>query len=314
MPEYNYEKPKLRQYIKLPFVIAGMIYLFSLLLEKIDIPVNNLSLVYLLLFLVFSHIFNVIYAFRLIQSMSTERLTINVADAIKIHLQSQFYFFCIPVVGMDACRFFKIRALIGSVTSNSSIITALFYDRIAGIIGPILVSFSLIFFFKINDTELKNSASIIFLFLVFSIFFTFLFLYFVRNSEVVKSGLDKRTILRLARVSSIEGYAASFTMGLAVYFGGLAIGYDLQFELVVLGAAISIIANIIPINFLGAGPSDVLMGAVYLMLGFSIDVSILLVSLGYISRLIGAVEGAFLEIFNDTSILFKKNSKIYRID
>ncbi|MDC0387469.1 hypothetical protein OAN74_01150 [Gammaproteobacteria bacterium] len=241
------------------------------------------------------------------RSAAIEGIAISFLNAVKIHLQSQFYFFCVPIVGMDAARFFKIKNSCSFPTTNSSVAKVLIYDRLAGVIGALVVALACLPF-------LQTSAHIVGL-IILSVL-TFLFIAcilivmlarFTKLRNILVSVIERKSLNSLIKLVLIEGAMSSAFMSISVVLGGFALGLEFDPIIVVLGASIAMLANAVPINLFGLGPAELAMGSIFILLGISVEVSLALVSLSFLGRFIGAFEGASLEGASDLSSALKFN-------
>ncbi|MDC0120701.1 lysylphosphatidylglycerol synthase domain-containing protein [Amylibacter sp.] len=293
--------------MKLILTFLGILLLFWKLQEHIHISFETSSIYFGFLFFVAAHLFSIFYALRLKRSAAIEGITIPFFNVVKIHLQSQFYFFCIPVVGMDAARFLKIKNSCNFSITNSSMAKVLIYDRLAGIMGALIVSFACLPF-------LRTSAYIVALIIVSALTFliiaaslTIMLARFTRLKAILGSVKERKRLNALVKLILVEGAISSAFLSISVVLGGLALGLEFDPIVVVLGASVAMLANAVPINLLGLGPSEFAMGSIFILLGISVEVSLALVSLSFLGRLIGAFEGAFLEGVSDLSSALQIN-------
>lgn len=303
----SFFKSRLFYFMKLILTFLGILLLFWKLQEHIHISFETSSIYFGFLFFVAAHLFSIFYALRLKRSAAIEGITIPFFNVVKIHLQSQFYFFCIPVVGMDAARFLKIKNSCNFSITNSSMAKVLIYDRLAGIMGALIVSFACLPF-------LRTSAYIVALIIVSALTFliiaaslTIMLARFTRLKAILGSVKERKRLNALVKLILVEGAISSAFLSISVVLGGLALGLEFDPIVVVLGASVAMLANAVPINLLGLGPSEFAMGSIFILLGISVEVSLALVSLSFLGRLIGAFEGAFLEGVSDLSSALQIN-------
>ena len=98
------------------------------------------------------------------------------------------------------------------------------------------------------------------------------------------------------------------SMSLCIYLAVLSLGFDVAFLSIVFGVAVGTLATIIPISFMGAGPDEVSKVGALMLAGVPLNESILVASLAYIGKLIGAIEGGMIEAWEDKKGLVESNS------
>ena len=303
----SFFKSRLFHLMKLVLTFLGILLLLWKLQEHIHISFGTSSIYFGFLFFVAAHLFSIFFALRLKRSAAIEGINIPFLNVVKIHLQSQFYFFCIPIVGMDAARFIKIKNSCGFPITNSTAAKVLIYDRLAGVMGALVVSFVCLPFLQ---TSAYTAALIIvsaLTFLIIAASLTIMLARFTRLKGLLGSVIERKSLNALAKLVLVEGAISSAFLSISVVLGGLALGLEFDPIAVILGASVAMLANAVPINLLGFGPSELAMGSIFLLLGISIEVSLALVSLSFLGRLIGAFEGAFLEGVSDLSSALQLN-------
>lgn len=284
-----------------------MLLLFWKLQEHVNISFGLSSIYFSFLFIVSVHLFSIFFGLRLKRSAAIEGIAISSLNAVKIHLQSQFYFFCVPVVGMDAARFLKIKNSSTFPTTNSSVAKVLIYDRLAGVLGALVVALACLPFLQTSAyiVGLIILSVLTFLFIAYILFV--ILTRFTRLRNILVSVIERKSLNSLVKLVLIEGALSSAFMSISVVLGGFALGLDFDPIMVVMGASIAMLANAVPINLFGLGPAELAMGSIYILLGISVEVSLALVSLSFLGRLIGAFEGASLEGVSDLSSALQFN-------
>ena len=293
--------------MKLILIFLGILLLFWKLQEHAHISFRVSSIYFGFLFIVSVHLFSIFFALRLKRSAAIEGITIPFLNAVKIHLQSQFYFFCVPIVGMDAARFLKIKNSCSFPVTNSSIAKVLIYDRLAGIIGALVVALACLPFLQTSVYIVALIILSALTFLIIAAILTVMLARLSRLKTVLVSVIERKSLNALVKLELVEGAISSACMSISVVLGGLALGLEFDPIAVVLGASVAMLANAVPINLFGLGPAELAMGSIFILLGISVEVSLALVSLSFLGRLIGAFEGASLEGVSDLSSALQFN-------
>lgn len=224
-------------------------------------------------------------------------------DAMKVHLQSLFYFLLIPMpVAVDVSRYQKIRKSIRNAEFkqvSASVIT----DRLIGLIGAfVVILLSLPFMYAQLNAELLNANILLLMFVVTSLLLLATFIR-LRGDARIASALNnlltllgsKGTVVGIAVLVSV---VINIIVACAVYLFACAVGLKVDLSVIIIGSAVSLFGMIVPVSFAGIGISEALAGGTFVLFGAApLDATYLALA-GYFSRVVGGLQGGAWEIFD----------------
>ncbi len=250
----------------------------------------------LLLGLAAYHVALILFAERMRTTLSLFEIQIPRVASFRICLQSIVYFFLVPMsLGIEISRYFKIRAIKPDLEFKW-LAPAIFMDRLIGfasavlfliILGALLLPISLD-----NVTVVLAGAALMALAVICS-------LYAIRRYsgwliEILHAVLRHPARTALPVLISI---AMQFATGAGVCLCADSLGIRLDVFQAILGVSVSNIANVIPFSLLGAGASEAAGAAAFLSVGLDSREAVLLVAIMYSLKLIAALEGAAMEVY-----------------
>ena len=89
-----------------------------------------------------------------------------------------------------------------------------------------------------------------------------------------------------------------FIFGYGIYLFAKSLGITVGVTETIFAVNASMLLMIIPFTILGAGPVEASAVAIFIFLGLNLNDSIIMASLGYLARIIGAFQGAVWEIID----------------
>jgi uncharacterized membrane protein YbhN (UPF0104 family) len=216
--------------------------------------------------------------------------------ALRIHLQSMFYFFALPMtVGLEIARFIKIRQLQPGATMLQ-MSSALLLDRLLGAGSALVVGLLCLPF-----VTLKVPVAVP----------VWGWLAAAGGALAVAGGAllvpRARQLIgrawRLVRGRSL-GMIALFVLSLimhVIFAAGVQIlaaslGLPLAFMDTLFAVAGGLLLVAIPVSLAGLGPAEVGAAGLLLIMGYAPTVAFVAGALPYLARLIGALEGAAWEL------------------
>jgi uncharacterized membrane protein YbhN (UPF0104 family) len=216
--------------------------------------------------------------------------------ALRIHLQSMFYFFALPMtVGLEIARFIKIRQLQPGATMLQ-MSSALLIDRLLGAGSALVVGLLCLPFVNLNAPVTVPAWG---------------WLAAAGGALAVAGGAallvprSRQLIGDAWRLLSGRGpgivglFAVSlimhviFAAGVHVLAAGL--GLPLAFVDTLFAVAGGLLLVAIPVSLAGLGPAEVGAAGLLLMMGYAPTVALVAGALPYLARLLGALEGAAWE-------------------
>jgi uncharacterized membrane protein YbhN (UPF0104 family) len=221
---------------------------------------------------------------------------IGFGSALRIHLQSMFYFFLLPMtVGLEVARFLKIRR-IDPTASLARLGTALLLDRAFGASSALLLALACLPFVQMN---LPFNLSILWISLALggAAAAALALLAWPRARGMAFALRDevrgKGPALALLFGLSIAIHAV-FALG--VYWIALGLGLPIAFLHTLLAVAGGMLLVAIPVSLAGLGPADAGVVALLIALGYDPAVALAAGALPYLARLVGAIEGGVWEV------------------
>jgi uncharacterized membrane protein YbhN (UPF0104 family) len=222
--------------------------------------------------------------------------------ALRIHLQSMFYFFALPMtVGLEIARLVKVRQVYPSATVLQAS-SALLLDRLLGA-GSALAMLILCWPF-VRITVFSSAPGWVWL----------------AGAGLLAAGgtslLLSRKVRHLAREawSLMRGrwlgmsalFALSMLMHVVFAAGVQFIGTGLGLPLTLADTAFAIAGGMlflaIPVSFAGLGPAEAGVAGVFLAMGYPASAALATGALPYLARLVGALEGAVWELLESGSV------------
>lgn len=242
-------------------------------------------------------------AWRLQATLAAFGVHIDRVQAIRIHLQSLFYFFFVPMsVGLEIARFAKVRALEPSVSAKR-LLMALLLDRMLGLTAalvlvlcllPVVMSDLLARFWPPGWLAFGLASALV------AAGVAWVFCRHTPLPRRLADGMLAMTeVWRLLPMLLALSTAALLLVCASVYAiaagAGIAVGpVALTFAL-----ASSLFGMLLPVSLLGATLGEAAGAGFFTMLGLDIASALLLVFGAYSGRLIGALQGGVIELWLD---------------
>ena len=218
-------------------------------------------------------------------------------EAIKIAIQSQFYFFFVPVsASNEVARYLKIKAIRPAIGMHA-LVVSLLLDRLLGLLACVVIALAALPFvgsvpmagLAISPGMLAVIAGVGML-LVTAIAWRLGWL--ARLREAVDATRGRRRLLVPAAALVLLMQAGTIA---AVWCAARWLGLDAGWAALALGISIGTLGQIVPLTFAGAGPAEVAGAAVFMALGASPVEAGVLAALVYLTRLMAAIEGGLWE-------------------
>ena len=125
--------------LKLVLVTGGLLLLLHWALQRLPDDRPALDLWSLLGAVLLNQLALYAAAWRLQATLAAFGVSIRRGQAMRIHLQSLFYFFFVPMsVGLEIARFLKVRDIDPTVSAKR-LLFALLFDRVLGLAGVLMV-------------------------------------------------------------------------------------------------------------------------------------------------------------------------------
>lgn len=285
--------------LKLVIVPAGLIWLVSHLLSSRELGTMLDDPVSLILAFLVNQTAVVLFAIRMRLVLSAFGVKLSFIESLRIHLQSMFYYFALPMtVGLEMARFLKIRAIPANRdVPVLTLTTALFTDRLVGAFIAFMLSLVLwpfIEFDRLSSHGISGSFWIA-ISLVLAVA-TSVFVYRNRQRLITAVALWQGRLLMLFR-GLITGCLVHLLFCLAIYIAARGIGIPVPAEQLAFIISAAMIFIVIPVSFAGAGGIEVGGMAIAFSLGLTIEESAAITLLGYLARIIVSIEGGIWEVW-----------------
>jgi uncharacterized membrane protein YbhN (UPF0104 family) len=282
---------------KLGLVVGGLVFLLRWAVESLpgdDLSISPLAVIGAILL---NQAALLMAALRLRATLRAFGVAIGRRDAFRIHLQSLFYFFFVPLsVGLEAARFVKIRRIEPRVPTKQ-LLLALLVDRVLGLVAAVAVVGALLYLVapqlvpghceSLCQALAAGAVAIGLAALLLSSRVRAVF------RDIVGAILSRGYQILVLLVLSL---LALLLVCASVFF--VAIGADIQVGVTEVTFAISasLLGMVLPLSLLGVTAGEAAGAGIFTLLGVSPAASVLLVSAAYLGRLLGAMQGALLEL------------------
>ena len=249
--------------------------------------------------LVINQVALLLFAVRMQLALRVFGVVLTVAQSLRVHLQSMFYFFVLPMtVGLEVARFTKIRNMIGDKANAGALTYALLADRLVGALAALILAFALLPFIDLKSLIGWGGSAPWFLWGAAGIGVALLLS--VRN----RIRRHMKEVLDLCR-SGRRGLAASFVVAILTHccfaFGIhlAAVGANVQIGFLQTLFAISaaMLFVVFPVSFAGVTPVEAAGLGVLVAMGIPVDQAAIFVLLSYLAKLVAAFEGGGWEMY-----------------
>jgi uncharacterized membrane protein YbhN (UPF0104 family) len=271
------------------FVLAQVTALAdqSLVLRRVDLfflglLVNQLALM--------------VFAARMRMVLRLVGVTVGWRSALRIHLQSMFYFIAVPMtVGLEVARFVKIRKIQPSA-SGAQLSAALLLDRLIGAGSAGLVALACLPFVATNLSlrlpmwlwPVIGGVALV-----------------AVSAAALSSGVRKMMLVawriterRFVAIGALCLVSTSmhiiFAFGVQLLANSFALPIGFLDTLLAVSGGLLLVA--IPVSFAGLGPAEAGAASLLMATGYPVAVAVSAGAIPYFARLVGAGEGAFLEM------------------
>ena len=226
-------------------------------------------------------------------------IALGLAQALRVHLQSIFYFFVLPMtVGLEVARFTKIKHLAGEKANAGALAYALLADRLLGALAALAIALVLLPFVDLRGVVRWGDSAPRLLWGLAGVGVVALLL--VRSRirrhlkeiwELCRSG--QRGLWASLLVAILTHCCFAFGIYLAARGANLQISF-LQ-SLFAISAAMLFV--VFPVSFAGVSPVEAANLGVLVGLGLPVEQAAIFVLLAYAAKLVAAFEGGGWEIY-----------------
>ncbi len=286
------------------FVPLGLIILLWVAAGRSDSihPKGHIGLLFATL--VMTQMSLVLVAIRFHISLWTMGIHIPSLRSALIALQSLFYFFFVPMsAGTELSRWLKVKSAAPQATHFSAL-AAIVLDRVTAIAACLAISLVSLSIVELHGVQLTDVSKwpvhptiVVIVFLAVAI--TGIFIAQRRGLIAqMKSVLHEARSRMWRSLWVITAISLAIQLFAAVELWLLAqwLGIDLGLSAIALGVTGGALASVIPISLAGAGPAELGAGLLFAAVGASIEEAVVLTTLLYFIKLLGALQGGVLEI------------------
>ncbi len=278
-----------------PIVITWLILAAG---DGLTLP-STIDIAWIALALVFNEVALALFGVRMQFLLAALEVVLRWRDAFRIHLESMFYFFIVPMtVGVEIARFAKIRAVL-SGTAAKRILPALLLDRLVGAGSGALLAAAIWPFVRFDAAPWVDASAAALWICLGSIVVVGIALMIRRVRQAVVE-TSEAILSRWPRVTAVFVLSVGMHMifALGIYCTARAFAIDVGLLEVVFAVAAGSLLVAIPISLGGVGAADVTTVAIFVAMGHTLEHSVLLGALPYLARLVGAVQGGVWEMLD----------------
>lgn len=289
-----------RQAVLLKIFLApiGVLALLYWIGQKRPIPTDN-DLALILVGGLVALLSVIPFGLRFREVLKIVDFKISAYVSAKVLTQSMFYYFFVPLsVGTEVSKFAKLKAL-NKHQTNSSIASAIVLDHVVGLLA--LMAASIVLYMLIQPISVRPDTGTVLLIIGAGITALIVLVWFFRS----KSSIDVRNVFgkiasRKANILIALGYSlAMHTMiAAAVAIGSMYWEIDISYLEILFVLTGAFLFQMIPINFVGVGATEVAGVGLYVAAGLSLPEALTLVSLLYCYRLLIAITGGTWEFLD----------------
>lgn len=301
-PERRIDRPLAPTLIllKMALVLAGLGFLLAWARQGLPSDRPPVSVLGVLLALVLNQAALYAAALRLRGTLAAFDIRLNPRQALSIHLRSLFYFFFVPMsVGYEITRYLAVRRIDPNATVKR-ILFALLMDRVLGLFAALFaVAILAPLVLPVIPWPTLDPLWLLPLAAVAGIIAAFMVAQGTlgrRVREVIRalgrSGprLIGPALLSLTVLALVCASVIAFAEGSGLSLGWATVSFALSASL--LGMAV-------PLSLLGVTLGEAAGAGTLAALGLSSGAAVLLASVAYSGRLLGAMQGAVIELLGD---------------
>lgn len=278
--------------LKLIGVPIGLLVIVGIAATELPDHQGSFEYTFFLLSLLVNQAALLVVAVRLKLSLLTRRYHLPIKQAVRIHFQSMYYFFVLPMtVGIELSRIAKLIVLQPSF-SKVSISLATFFDRLVGVFAPLTITVLLgprYFDYDIVSTSNWIPASLV------AVVISLIAVTFFRNRIIAfLKGFDPLQ----AAYALVLSLPAHLLFCLASWLGIRALGFEIDLSTAVFVISASTMLMMVPLSLGGAGAAEATGVIIWMWLGFELETALILTAVPFVLRLLAAIQGACWEVYD----------------
>jgi hypothetical protein len=285
--------------LKVALVIGGLIVLLRWAVQRLPGDAAALDLRVLFGAVVLNQLALFAAAWRLQTTLAAFGVYIRRHQAMRIHLQSLFYFFFVPMsVGLEIARFIKVRDIDPAV-SKKRLLFALLFDRVLGLAAVLIVLGVLLpLVLPALLPRLWHPGWLLIAVAATSI---------LGATSWIHRPLRDRLSDLVAAIAQVGrllppliglSLATLLLVCASVYLIAAGAGIDIGLVQLTFALSGSLLGMSLPVSVLGATLGEAAGAGIFAVLGLNAGSAILLVSAAYGGRLLGALQGGVIELLS----------------
>lgn len=266
--------------------------------DKYDVNLLKIDMLLIFPAIIINQIALSLFAIRMQVILGVFGIKISQLQSLRIHLQSVFYFFVLPMtVGLEAARFAKVKSIVGEEATAVALGSALLIDRLIGAFAALFLATIILPFMDFKLLAQWGMVSSIAVFVGGSALIYLVTLHRrvrLYIHEIVGLLRSERRGVWIAIIASIFTHLFfSFGVYLAAMGAHIQITY-LQTLFVISSAMLFVV---FPVSFAGVSPVEAAGLGALLGLGVPMEHAVVFVFISYLAKLIAAFEGGGWEIY-----------------
>ena len=239
-----------------------------------------------------------LFAVRMQVALRVFGMTLGWVQGLRVHLQSMFYFFVLPMtVGLEVARFGKIRSLLGDQAGTASLAYALLADRFVGAFAALAIALALLPFMRFGSLLTWGGVMG---------WLPWVAIATAVAAVVLLSGRVREHASRLIALLRSEHRRLASTFGVAlvthacfafaIYLAAVGAGIPIGPGQALFAVSAAMLFVVVPVSFAGVSPVEAANFGAMAAMGFTLEQAAVFAFLVYLAKLVAAVEGAAWEI------------------
>jgi uncharacterized membrane protein YbhN (UPF0104 family) len=285
--------------VKLLVVPAAATMLAWKVTENSAVSVDHIDKWLLIAALAANQVALLLFAVRMQLAMRAFGIALGTLQSLRIHLQSIFYFFALPMtVGLEVARFAKIRNAAQVTPASGPLTLALVADRLIGATSALALAAVLLPVVGFNAAiRWDDAAPWLIAAACVLVIGAFAF-----SRKLVRHRLAQITeLLRRSGPGMWACFAVAILthacFALGVYLAAQAAHVDITLVQTMFFVSAAMLFVVLPVSLAGVSPVEAAGFGVLVGLGIAPQHAAVAVVIAYLAKLIGAFEGAAWEIY-----------------
>jgi len=240
----------------------------------------------------------VLFALRMRVALAVFGIPVTLAQALRVHLQSVFYFFVLPMtVGLELARFAKIKAMTGGSAATGALTYALVADRLAGALAAFLLALALLPFLGSSATPRWDRIASWLPWIAAAGALTVLLALHPRVRAHAREVLDvlRRGRRRLLACLALAA-ATHLAFALAVHLAAVGTNLSVTPLQTLFAVSAGMLFVVIPVSFAGLSPVEAASLGVLVGLGIPAQEAAVFALITYLAKLVAALQGGAWEV------------------